>query len=182
MALRSWKQLVYICQNLTCATQRVAVSFGKAARTCGSWRNILNEAHRSHMCRCHHVSVAATRLSGYRVRAIHSSSKSEKSSYNNYKLIHNTIVLYLYCNRVHCMYMYVTCNSYMFHVQDLYTIIIIGHDSKEDYYSLLGVPRNASQKEIKKAYYEVLPEYCILKIFCITIILLLLSFICILYS
>ena len=87
MALRSWKQLVYTCKNLTCATQGVAVSFGKAARTCGSWRNILNEAHHSHMCRCHHLSAAATRLSGYRVRAIHSSSESEKVSYN-YKLNH----------------------------------------------------------------------------------------------
>ncbi len=38
---------------------------------------------------------------------------------------------------------------------------IIGYDSKEDYYLLLGVPRNASQKEVKKAYYEVLAEYSI---------------------
>ena len=79
MALRTWKQLVYACQNLTFTAQRVATSIGKTARTCESWRSILNEAHHGHMCRCHHVSATATRLSGYRVRAVHSSSESEVS-------------------------------------------------------------------------------------------------------
>lgn len=31
----------------------------------------------------------------------------------------------------------------------------IGWSHKDDYYKVLGIPRNASKKEVKKAYYEV---------------------------
>ncbi len=34
-----------------------------------------------------------------------------------------------------------------------------GSCEKEDYYKMLSVPRNASQKEIKKAYYDLAKKY-----------------------
>lgn len=40
-------------------------------------------------------------------------------------------------------------------------MIGVGWLEKEDYYKTLGVPRNADQKEIKKAYYEVCGMWCV---------------------
>lgn len=36
--------------------------------------------------------------------------------------------------------------------------------SKQDFYQILGVPRTATQKEIKKAYYQVCPWLCLIHI------------------
>ncbi len=32
---------------------------------------------------------------------------------------------------------------------------------KQDFYQILGVPRTATQKEIKKSYYQVILDYCV---------------------